>query len=64
VEETAIYVWGILVDMAQYYRQIEDPGEGGGMRRMAYVIKNRFDGDAFIIPHHYKVSRRDIRIER
>lgn len=30
MEETAIYVWGILVGMAQYYRQIEDPGEGGG----------------------------------
>lgn len=32
------------------------------MRRMTYVIKNRFDGDTCIIPHHY--SRRDIRIER
>jgi hypothetical protein len=36
----------------------------GDMRRMAHVIKNRFDGDTCIIPHHYKVSRRDIRIER
>jgi len=49
--------------MAQHYRQMYDTG-AGGMRRMAYVIKNRFDGDTCIIPHHYKVSRRDIRIER
>lgn len=31
---------------------------------MAYVIKNRFDVDTCFIPHHYRVSRRDIRIER
>lgn len=66
VEEAVIYVWGVLVGMAQHYRQMYDTGGRGGavMRRMAYVIKNRFDGDTRIIPHHYKVSRRDIRIER
>ena len=38
-------------------------GRGKGMRRMAYITKIRFDGVTCIIPHHYEVSRQDIRIE-